>query len=166
MQRCENVANRFALTRCDRRHTCRDLDGMRCARLVVAGILARSLESLAMATVEPLRASSRPSPTPPVRIGEDAFVSEATVDGWTRSGLASRVGSLISFGDGRRYTFRDAVRVLGRRNGDTDPYGFTGRVETMREFVRRGATLSADALRLGQAVYDVEYGYLVVPSAD
>ena len=122
------------------------------------------------------RQSSRPPPGPrhdsapppvdaarAVRIGEDGFVAETTVDGWVRSGAASRLGAALTVSDGRRYVLRDAVRVIGRRNGDTDPYGFTGRVEALREFVRRGATLSADGLRLGPAVYDVEYGYIAAP---
>lgn len=117
------------------------------------------------------RAPSRPSRPPArpaqsveaaraLRIGEDAFVSEMTVDGWVRSGAATRAGAMLALADGRRYALRDAVRVIGRRNGDTDPYGFTGRVEALRELLRRGATLSADALRLGPAVYDVEYGFV------
>lgn len=115
-----------------------------------------------MATAEASRSLHRSSPPPPILIGEDAFVSEIVLDAWTRGGVARRVGGLLALGDGRRYVLRDAVRVLGRRNGDTDPYGFTGSVEAMRELVRRGATISADALRLGPAVYDIEYGYLVV----
>jgi hypothetical protein len=96
-------------------------------------------------------------------VGEDGFVSEATVDAWVRCGAAARTGSLLSTQDGRRYLLRDALRVLGRRNGDTDPYGFTGRVEAIRDFIRRGANVSADALRLGPAVYDIEYGYVAIP---
>ncbi|APR82943.1 Hypothetical protein A7982_08292 [Minicystis rosea] len=99
-----------------------------------------------------------------VRIGEDAFVAETTLDGWVRSGAATRIGASLTVCDGRRYVLRDAVRVIGRRNGDTDPYGFTGRVEALREIVKRGATLSADGLRLGPAVYDVEYGYIAAPN--
>jgi hypothetical protein len=95
-----------------------------------------------------------------VRIGEDAFVSEASVDAWVRTGAAVRAAGLLAVRDGRRFLLRDAVRVLGRRNGDTDPYGFTGRVEAIRDFIRRGATISADALRLGPAVYDIEYGFI------
>lgn len=108
------------------------------------------------------RPPPRSQPLPEVRVGEDGFVAEATVDGWVRAGAASRSGCSLSTHDGRRFLLRDAVRVLGRRNGDTDPYGFTGRVEALRDFIRRGATLSADALRLGQAVYDIEYGYVAV----
>ena len=95
-----------------------------------------------------------------VRIGEDAFVSEAAVDGWVRTGAAVRVGGVLAARDGRRFLLRDAIRVLGRRNGDTDPYGFTGRVEAIRDLIRRGASISADALRLGPAVYDIEYGFI------
>jgi hypothetical protein len=99
---------------------------------------------------------------PAVRIAEDGFVSEATVDGWVRAGDAVRAGGVLAVRDGRRFLLRDAVRVLGRRNGDTDPYGFTGRVEAIRELIRRGASISADALRLGHAVYDIEYGVIAL----
>jgi hypothetical protein len=107
--------------------------------------------------------TSPPAALPVIRIGEDAFVSEITVDAWVRAGAAVRAGSLLTVHDGRRLLLRDAVRVLGRRNGDTDPYGFTGRVDALRELIRRGASISLDALRLGPAVYDLEYGYLAVP---
>lgn len=100
---------------------------------------------------------------PAVRIAPDGFVPDAIVDGWTRSGAATRAGALLTLSDGRRYVLRDAVRVIGRRNGDTDPYGFTGRVEALRELLRRGVTLAADAIRLGPAAYDVEYGVIAAP---
>jgi hypothetical protein len=102
------------------------------------------------------------SARPPIRVGEDGFLSEAQVDAWVRTGAATRTGCLLTAHDGGRFLLRDAVRVLGRRNGDTDPYGFTGRVEAIRDFIRRGANVSTDALRLGQAVYDIEYGFLAV----
>ena len=106
--------------------------------------------------------SGAPAPPPSLRIGEDAFISEAALDGFVRAGSAVRTGALLSTPDGRRFLLRDALRVLGRRNGDTDPYGLTGRVEAIRDFIRRGASISADALRLGPAVYDIEYGLLAV----
>jgi hypothetical protein len=125
-----------------------------------------------MEAVDPSRPAPHPSVPPPTvtspvspvtpgpRIPEDAFLAEATVDAWTRTGAATRTGGLLTLSDGRRYALRDALRVIGRRNGDTDPYGLTGRAEPIREFLRRGATVAPDALRLGPAVYDVEYGFL------
>jgi hypothetical protein len=113
----------------------------------------------------PSRGSTGAPPAlPAVEIGEHAFVSETTLDGWVRAGAAVRTGALLSIPDGRRFLLRDAVRVIGRRNGDTDPYGLTGRVEAIRDFIRRGASISADALRLGPAIYDVEYGLLAAPA--
>lgn len=101
-----------------------------------------------------------PASLPPVRIGEDAFVAEATVDGWVRAGAVTRAGMLLTAHDGRCLVLRDAVRVLGRRNGDTDPYGVTGCVDAVRELIRRGASISVDALKLGPAIYDIEYGFI------
>src|SRR5262249_7734528 len=85
------------------------------------------------------------------------------LEAWIRTGEATRAGSLLTARDGRRYILRDALRVLGRRNGDTDPYGFTGRVESVRDFIQRGAIAFADGIRLGSAVDDVEYGVLAMP---
>jgi hypothetical protein len=102
---------------------------------------------------------------PAVRIGEDAFVSEAVLEGWLRSGEARRTGALLVTRDGRRFVLRDALRVVGRRNGDTDPYGLTGNAEPLRDLIRQGAIVSSDGIRLGAAVYDVEFGVLAVPAA-
>ncbi len=101
-----------------------------------------------------------PGTVPPPRIEADTFVPEVTLDGWVRGGAVARAGGLLTTPDGRRFVLRDAIRVLGRRNGDTNPYGFTGKVEPIRELIRRGASISADALRLGPAVYDVEFGFV------
>ncbi len=98
-----------------------------------------------------------------VRLAEDAFVSDSKVDRWVRAGAAVRAGVLLTTRDGRRFLLRDAVRIIGRRNGDSDPYGFTGKVETLRDFVRQGATVSANALRLAQVVYDIEHGSVATP---
>jgi hypothetical protein len=112
-------------------------------------------------------AMSSPPNTSPfaarVRIGEDGFVAETLLDLWVRTGDATRAGSLLTVRDGRRYVLTNALRVLGRRNGDTDPYGFTGRVEAIRDFIRQGALAFADGIRLGSAVYDVEYGVIAIP---
>jgi hypothetical protein len=98
-----------------------------------------------------------------VRFGAGgSFLADMVVESWVRSGEATRAGALLILRDGRCLALQDAMRVLGRRNGDTDPYGFTGRVEPIREFVRKGAVISGAAMRLGPAVYDIEFGVIAL----
>lgn len=112
-----------------------------------------------MSTLPPgTRSASRPPGHARVRVGEDGFVSDAQLEAWTRAGDAVRVGASLASADGRRWVLTDALRVLGRRNGETDPYGLTGRVLGLRQVLLQGGALFADALRLGAAIYDVEYG--------
>jgi hypothetical protein len=129
-----------------------------------------------------------PAPRASAWIGDGGFVPEAVLEGWLRTGEAMRAGATLTFlrpppsadprsssraalstrdrgSPGQRYLLRDAIRVLGRRNGETDPYGFTGRVEPIREMIRRGAIVAEGGVRLGPAVYDVEYGFIAVPCA-
>lgn len=93
----------------------------------------------------------------------DGFVSDATLEDWGRTGVGTRVGALLTLSDGRRFALTDGLRILGRRNGDSDPYGLTGRVITLRSILRRGGLLSPDGVRLGAAIYDVAFGVLAEP---
>ena len=93
----------------------------------------------------------------------DGFVPDAVMDEWVRSGFAVRTGATLALSDGRRFALSDALRILGRRNGDSDPYGLTGRLLTLRSILRRGGLLSPDGVRLGAAIYDVEFGSLTEP---
>jgi hypothetical protein len=101
-------------------------------------------------------------------IAENPFLSETVLDVWVRVGVVVRAGGSITTPDGGRYLLRDAIRILGRRDGDADPYGLTGRVECLRDLLRQGATISSDAVRFGPGVYDAELGFLAVllPSPD
>lgn len=103
----------------------------------------------------------RPSSVP-VQIGPDGFVSESVLDAWARRGWAARAGgALVLPGAGARLDVVDGVRILGRRDGESDPYGWTGRVFPLRELVRMGASVGPDGCRLGSATYDVEFGVVV-----
>jgi hypothetical protein len=108
-------------------------------------------------------ASYRPTTGVGARVPDDGFVSDALLDAWLRSGDAVRAGAAMTLGDGRRYVLVDALRVLGRRNGETDPYGLTGSVLLLRHVLRQGGALFVDALRLGPAIYDVDYGVVATP---
>src|SRR5688500_16972696 len=67
----------------------------------------------------------------------DGFVSDAMLEEWIRAGVATRSGAIMSLSDGRRYALTDGLRILGRRNGDSDPYGLTGCLITLRSLLRR-----------------------------
>ncbi|NUP08651.1 MAG: hypothetical protein HOW73_21595 [Polyangiaceae bacterium] len=93
----------------------------------------------------------------------DGFVSDAILEEWKRTGVATRTGAILDLADGRRFALTDGLRILGRRNGDSDPYGLTGSLLTLRSVLRRGGLLSNDGIRLGAAIYDVAFGVLAEP---
>ncbi|MBL8744660.1 MAG: hypothetical protein JNK04_26305 [Myxococcales bacterium] len=90
----------------------------------------------------------------------DGFLADAVLDEWKRTGIATVSGTILTLSDGRRFTMTDGLRILGRRNGDSDPYGLTGRILTLRSILRRGGLLSPDGVRLGAAIYDVGFGVI------
>ncbi len=92
-----------------------------------------------------------------------SFITEATLDSWIRFGHARRDGALLIARDGERFFLQEALRVLGRRNRETDPYGLTGLWDTMREFIRKGGRVAGDAMSLGPAIYDIEHGVIALP---
>lgn len=73
-----------------------------------------------------------------------------------------RVGRGVVESQGKGYLLYEAVRVLGRRDGGSDPYGLTGTVEAREELVRAGARFAADTMVLGSASYRVERGVIAV----
>jgi len=93
----------------------------------------------------------------------DGFVSDALLEDWVRSGVGRRMGAVLTLSDGRRYVLTDGLRILGRRNGDSDPYGLTGCLLTLRQLLRRGGLLSQDGVRLGPAIYDAAFGAIAEP---
>jgi hypothetical protein len=62
---------------------------------------------------------------------------------------------------GHMYVLCDAVRVVGRAEQETDPYGFIGVIDTIGNMLKRGFVMSAERIALGRAVYDAEFGYIV-----
>jgi len=90
----------------------------------------------------------------------DGFLPDATVNGWVRSGVAARNGSTLSMRAGAELVLVDALRVLGRSDGESDPYGFTGKVLSLRALLDRGAIIHSNGFKLGAATYDVELGFI------
>lgn len=89
----------------------------------------------------------------------DGFISDAILATWIRAGIATRNGNAVSMRSGVDLILTDALRVLGRRDGESDPYGLTGRVSSLRSLIDRGATLHTNGIRIGASTYDVELGY-------
>ena len=89
----------------------------------------------------------------------DGFISDSILTTWLRTGVATRDGSALTMRSGLDLVLTDALRVLGRRDGESDPYGLTGRVLTLRSLMDRGATLHTNGIRLGASTYDIELGY-------
>jgi hypothetical protein len=87
------------------------------------------------------------------------------MESWCRAGLTTRVGGSLLLQQGSRYQLTEACRVLGRQDGQHDRFGLSGRVETLRDFIRQGAAVSRESIRLGLATYDVEFGYVALPFA-
>ena len=104
------------------------------------------------------------SPLPPIEV--DGFVTDDQLHGWVANGHAARAGIKLSLRDGRRFVLLEAVRVLGNVDSETDPYGFTGHVDTLGAMLKRGFVMSAERIALGRRVYDVEYGWIAEPMAD
>lgn len=113
--------------------------------------------------IRPSRTSTPSSPiaAQSLTVPADGFLSEVTVEHWVRAGVAVRGPGCLAMRDGRVFTLVEALRILGRRDGESDPYSLTGRVVSLRTLVRNGAVLSASGARLGAATYDVEFGAMV-----
>jgi hypothetical protein len=97
----------------------------------------------------------------PIDVGPDGFIPETLIDGWSRKGRARRVGGVLWVEDERVHDVVDAVRILGLRHGEGDPYGWAGRVFQLRELIRLGAAISPEGVRLGHTTYDIEFGVVV-----
>lgn len=95
-------------------------------------------------------------------LGDGCFIAEATLVAFVRTGELQRESATVTTQGGRRFALQEAVRVLGRNNGASDPYGFTGQVDSIRELIKKGGSITGDTLRLGPAVYDLEYGFLAL----
>jgi hypothetical protein len=106
----------------------------------------------------PSRTYSSPSI---VSMPADGFLSDATLAGWVRAGFATRTGSSLRTVQGNELILTDALRILGRSDGESDPYSFTGKVISLRALLDRGALIHANGMKLGAASYDIELGYIV-----
>jgi hypothetical protein len=89
------------------------------------------------------------------------FASRADIDSWLRERRATIEGPFLLVAEsGRKYVLQDAVRVLGPRHG-SDLFGMMGRIVALSELFSLGASVSPTSLRIGNAEYDLQMGFLV-----
>jgi hypothetical protein len=100
----------------------------------------------------------------------DEFLSDDALHRLVATRAVVRAGMLLTASDGRRFALLEAVRVLGSAPSSrptsshgSDPYGFTGLVDTVGNMLRRGFVMSSERVALGRRAYDVEYGWLLTP---
>lgn len=125
------------------------------------------LGAVVFSTLPPL--PERPSLSSP-SVAPDGFVADAAIEAWSRRALAHRSGGTLWLAAEGAWSqpidVVDAVRILGRRDGESDPFGWTGRVFALRELLRLGATIAPDGCKLGAATYDLEFGVQVTAGPD
>ncbi len=111
----------------------------------------------------PQRAISRPLADPraaaPLQSG---FIGEQQLADLLFRRCVTRVGPGVVAAGGVRYAIHEAVKVIGRVDGQSDPYGLAGAVESMGELTRAGGHLSGRTLTLGSVRYRVERGVIAV----
>jgi hypothetical protein len=93
---------------------------------------------------------------------ETGFVPEQRLADLLFRKRVRRVGPGLVLSGGRGYQLCEAIRVIGRADGGSDPYGLSGTVEAMAELVRAGASFAGATMRVGRTVYRVERGVLAV----
>jgi hypothetical protein len=99
----------------------------------------------------------------PTRSVVDGFLPDEHLASLVDTGRATQTGPVLRTGDGRTYLLEDAVRVLGCRDRELDPYGLTGLVESIGSLVRRGFVVTDNRIALRRVTYDVELGVLAHP---
>ena len=117
-----------------------------------------------LSSIPPKMSSDTPPPLSP-RLAMDGFLPDDLLASLLSRGHATRAGCVLRTRDGRTYVLEDALRVLGCVTGKTDPYGYTGIVETLGALIRRGFVITSQRIALNRVAYDVEFGVLAHPLA-
>jgi hypothetical protein len=93
------------------------------------------------------------------------FFPQVALDEWIVEGTAElQDGELTLLGVGRRFRLAEAVRVVSDASGGGDAE-LLGRVKARVYLEQLGAEIVETSMLLGDAAYDVEPGWIGVPSA-
>jgi hypothetical protein len=92
------------------------------------------------------------------------FFPQAALDEWIVAGTAElQDGELTLLGMGRRYRLAEAVHVVSDASGGGDAE-LVGRVKARVYLEQLGAEIVETSMLLGDAAYDVEPGWIGIPS--
>lgn len=92
------------------------------------------------------------------------FFPQAALDEWIVEGSVElQEGELTVLAVGRRYRLAEAVHVVRDVSGGGDEQ-LVGRVKSRVALEQLGAELVESSMLLGEAAYDVEPGWVAVPS--
>jgi hypothetical protein len=93
------------------------------------------------------------------------FFPQAALDQWIVDGTADLQGTELTIvALGRRYRLTEAVRVLRDVTDSGDPKQLVGRVKVRADLETLGAELVETSMLIDDAAYDVEPGWVGVPS--
>jgi hypothetical protein len=94
------------------------------------------------------------------------FISQSAIDGWVSSDQAEIAGSSLSF-KGRPGALELVPASLFRHisAGKTDPHTLVGKVLDEEAILALGGETYMSSVLLGETAYDVEPGFMGVPSA-
>ncbi|HZU82296.1 MAG TPA: hypothetical protein VE987_05245 [Polyangiaceae bacterium] len=94
------------------------------------------------------------------------FFPQTALDRWVLDGRVDLQQNEVTLLQGRRrYRLVDAVRVLREVGGGADSHGLVGRVKPRAALEQLGAEIVETSMLLGDAAFDVEPGWLGVPTA-
>lgn len=113
--------------------------------------------------MSPVRQTVPPPGDATERVVAGAFVPEQELMGFVSTGAVRRAGILLETADGRAFVLQEAVRFLGRFDGETDPFGLVGAVEPVASLLKRGFVMNSERVALGKLVYDVVFGVICHP---
>jgi hypothetical protein len=95
------------------------------------------------------------------------FFPQAALDQWIVDGTVDVDQSKLTIvSEGRSFQLAEAVRVLREVSGSGDAGDLVGRVKARAFLEQLGAELIETSMLLGDAAYDVEPGWIGIPSAD
>ncbi len=93
------------------------------------------------------------------------FFPQAALDEWIVSGSVElQGGELTVMSAGRQYRLAEAVHVLRDVSGTGDTHELVGLVKARAYLEQLGAELVETSMLIGDSAYDVEPGWLGIPS--